>query len=181
MPDPSIYTDYLPFRKQCYTPYAGDYHDAVLLTAEAIKLCLDDYEKICDAQIAANETTPEKCADPKDVLPECLKGTTFVSYTKNITNFTGVHGTYSFDKIADSSASYGFYDLDIENGVFKKIGFYDSYEEVWGDVNGFVQTGDVDWPGEETPVNKPYCGFTGDDPKCQKRIIDSKYIMSYRR
>ena len=175
VPDPSIYKDYLPFRKQCYTPYAGDYHDAVLLTAEAIKLCLDDWEEICENLINSNKTEPDKCAEAKHVLPECLKGTTFVAYTKNITNFTGVHGTYSFDKIADSSASYGFYDLNMDSGAFEKIGYYDSYMEVWGEVNSFVQVSDsLDWPGEETPVNRPYCGFTGDDEKCQGRIINSK-------
>ena len=165
LPDPSTYADYLPFRNQCYTPYAGDYHDSVLLTAEAIRLCLDDWERICTSL-----TPDNKCTQQNEVLPECLKGTTFVSYARNITNFTGVHGTYSFDKIADSSASYGFYDLDYDLEFFKKVGYYDSYEEKYGEVNDYVEVGKTDWPGRSVPVNKPFCGFAGEDQKCAENI-----------
>ena len=145
--------DYLSLRNQCYTPYAGDYHDSILLTNEAIKLCLQDWNEICHT---INQENIEKydqnnsggciipgqniskiieCTTPQDALPKCLEGKIFVEYMKKIDDFQGIHGRYKFDNLGDSSASYAFYDLtnDKKEGYYTKVAYYDSFYDKYND------------------------------------------------
>ena len=125
---PTSAKDYLPVRNQCYTPYAGDYHDAILITNQVINNCLDDYENVCknhkncgtkiDDSPVRSGISPEpsttntpaplpenhhtyKCNSTEDALNCCLKGRIFVNYTKQLVNFN-----------ANGKTVHGTYDFD---------------------------------------------------------------------
>ncbi|XP_077563674.1 atrial natriuretic peptide receptor 1-like isoform X3 [Haemaphysalis longicornis] len=78
-------------------------------------------------------------------------------------SINGVSGRVVIDMNGDRVADYALLDQ-----VDPSTGHFDVVLQYFGANQSYQALNDIHWPGKGPPVDVPYCGFDGKDPKCLK-------------
>ncbi|XP_042146026.1 atrial natriuretic peptide receptor 1 isoform X2 [Ixodes scapularis] len=89
-------------------------------------------------------------------------GVNLVNRMRNA-NISGVSGRVVIDNNGDRIADYALLDQ-----VDPQTGHFDVVLKYFGANQSYQLVNDIHWPGKGPPVDVPFCGFDGKDPKCLK-------------